>query len=274
MDKAVKAYANADFLNSPAARTIRILAEYSEPERRFKKYNIKDTIVFFGSARIVSPEQARENLDRIRRQVQEGKRGSAKLSAELRRAETDLKASKYYADAVSLASMITRWSKELFNRRKRQGRRFIICSGGGPGIMEAANRGASEAGGLSIGLNISLPFEQVQNPYSSRELTFEFHYFFIRKFWFVYLAKAMVIFPGGFGTIDEMMELLTLIQTNKTTKPVPVIIYGTDYWKNIINFDALADMGMISPEDLDLFHFCDTPEEAFSYLKTELDRLL
>jgi hypothetical protein len=140
--------------------------------------------------------------------------------------------------------------------------------------MEAANRGASEAEGLSIGMNISLPIGQVQNPYSSKELTFDFHYFFIRKFWFVYLAKAIVIFPGGFGTIDEMMELLTLIQTRKTKKIMPVVIYGTDYWKNIINFEGLAEWGMISPENLDLFQFSDTPEDAFEYLKTELEKLL
>jgi len=274
MRKAVKAYKNADFLNSPDARTIRILAEYSEPERRFKRHNIKDTIVFFGSSRTLTPEKAQENLDRIKKQVKAEKRVAKELSSELRRAETSLKTSKYYNDAVTLASMITRWSKELSSQKKRKGRRFIICTGGGPGIMEAANRGASEVEGLSIGMNISLPFEQVQNPYSSKELTFDFHYFFIRKFWFVYLAKAIVIFPGGFGTIDEMMELLTLIQTRKTKKIMPVVIYGTDYWKNIINLEGLAEWGMISPEDLDLFHFSDTPEDAFEYLKTELEKLL
>jgi hypothetical protein len=274
MRKAVKAYKNADFLNSPDARTIRILAEYSEPERRFKKHNIKDTIVFFGSSRIVLPEKAQENLDRIKQQIKAEKSGVGELSSELRRAEISLKTSKYYTDAVTLASMITRWSKELSSQKKRKGRRFIICTGGGPGIMEAANRGASEAEGLSLGMNISLPIGQVQNPYSSKELTFDFHYFFIRKFWFVYLAKAIVIFPGGFGTIDEMMELLTLIQTRKTKKIMPVVIYGTDYWKNIINFEGLAEWGMISPENLDLFHFSDTPEDAFDYLKTELGRLL
>jgi hypothetical protein len=274
MRKAVKAYKNADFLNSPDARTIRILAEYSEPEKRFKRHNIKDTIVFFGSSRIVLPEKAQENLDRIKQQIKAEKSGVGELSSELRRAEISLKTSKYYTDAVTLASMITRWSKELSSQKKRKGRRFIICTGGGPGIMEAANRGASEAEGLSIGMNISLPIGQVQNPYSSKELTFDFHYFFIRKFWFVYLAKAIVIFPGGFGTIDEMMELLTLIQTRKTKKIMPVVIYGTDYWKNIINFEGLAEWGMISPENLDLFHFSDTPEDAFDYLKTELGRLL
>ena len=272
MKKPQKAYKNADFLNSSDGRTIRILAEYLEPGRRFKKYKIKDTIVFFGSARTLSPEKARENLDRVKQMAGEGKGTKTELEAALRRAKAGLKNSKYYSDAVSLASMLTKWSHKVAEQKSR-GRRFIICSGGGGGIMEAANRGASEAGGDSVGLNISLPFEQVPNPYITEDLQFEFHYFFIRKFWFVYLSKAIVIFPGGFGTIDEMMELLTLIQTRKTKKKIPVIIYGTDFWKKIINFEALEEWGLISPEDLELFRFCDTPGDAFKYLKVELEKL-
>ena len=181
--------------------------------------------------------------------------------------------SRYYQDAVELARMITAWSKDIYTRNQCTGRRFIVCSGGGPGIMEAANRGASEAGGYSIGLNISLPFEQEPNPYISRELRFEFHYFFVRKFWLAYLAKALIIFPGGFGTLDEMMEILTLVQTGKITKSMPIILFGSSFWKEIINFQALVDWGMIKPEDLDLFTFCDTPQEAFDCLKNRLEPL-
>ncbi len=273
MKKPVKAYNNNKFLNSPDARTIRMLAEYLEPLRRFKKYNIKDTIVFFGSSRIKPPEQARENLNDIRKIIKEQGGATPQLSVALRRAEVDLKSSRYYKDAATLASMLTEWSVNCMSKKNKKARQFTICTGGGPGIMEAANRGAAEAGERSIGLNISLPFEQTPNTYITKELMFEFHYFFIRKFWFVYLAKALVIFPGGFGTIDEMMELLTLIQTDKLRKKMPVVIFGTDYWNAVINFDAMLEWGMISPEDLELFHFSDTPQEAFDYLTTELERL-
>lgn len=269
--KLTKAYKNPDFLNSPQARIIRILAEYIEPESRFRKYHIEDTIVFFGSARILSPEEAREQLNQVEQEIENNETLTGELKERLRLAEIGIKTSVYYQEAVNLASMLTRWSKELYSQKKSQGRRFIVSSGGGPGIMEAANRGASEANGYSIGLNISLPFEQEPNPYISKELMFEFHYFFIRKFWFVYLAKALVIFPGGFGTIDEMMELLTLVQTEKTKKNMTIVLFGTDYWKQMINFQGLVDWGMISPEDMDLFHYADSAEEAFEYLKTELE---
>ncbi|MEI6127583.1 MAG: TIGR00730 family Rossman fold protein [Pseudomonadota bacterium] len=272
MKKAAKAYKNTDFLKSSDARTIRLLAEYLEPESRFRKYNITDTVVFFGSARIDSPENAQAKLDQLKASGNAAGNESEERSAQLYRAETGLKISGYYRDAEALAFLLTQWSKETFNHKK-EGRRFIICSGGGPGIMEAANKGASEAGGYSIGLNISLPFEQEPNPYVSTELMFEFHYFFIRKFWFAYLAKALIIFPGGFGTVDEMMEILTLVQTKKITKPLPIIIYGTDYWKSIIDFEGMVKWGMISRKDLDLFHFSDTPGEAFEYLKDKLEKL-
>ena len=270
MKKALKAYKNPEFLGSPEARTIRMLAEYLEPETRLRKFNIEDTIVFFGSARIKPPADARACRDELRQKIS---RGCAGLDADLARAEQCLTMSKYYDDAVRLARMITLWSKELHNGKKHCGRRFIICSGGGPGIMEAANRGASEAGGYSIGMNISLPYEQEPNPYISRELMFEFHYFFVRKFWLAYMAKALIIFPGGFGTLDEMMEILTLLQTEKITRRMPIIIYGSTYWKEVLNFEAMVKWGMISPEDLGLFRFCDNPEEAFACLKAALEPL-
>ena len=273
MKKADKAYKNSEFLNSADARTIRMLAEYLEPESRFKKFNIADTVVFFGSARTESPEKARAALEHVKaRKPAEGKEDE-ELAAQLIRAEAGLKISRYYRDAEELAFLVTRWSKETLSHKKG-GRRFIVCSGGGPGIMEAANKGASDAGGYSIGLNISLPFEQEPNPYISKELMFEFHYFFIRKFWFAYLAKALIIFPGGFGTADEMMEILTLVQTKKITKPLPIIIYGPEYWKSIIDFEGMVKWGMISRDDLSLFHFSDTPGEAFEYLKGELLKLV
>ncbi len=247
-----------------------MLAEYLEPESRLKKFNIEDTIVFFGSARIKPPAETIACRDEIREKMTQGIIG---LDAEMVRAEQDMTMSKYYDDAVRLASMLTAWSKELHHQNKCSGRRFIICSGGGPGIMEAANRGASEAGGYSIGMNISLPYEQNPNPYISRELMFEFHYFFVRKFWLAYMAKALIIFPGGFGTLDEMLEILTLLQTGKITKRMPIIIYGSTYWKEVLNFDAMVKWGMINPEDLGLFSFCDTPEDAFACLKAALEPL-
>lgn len=274
MKNTVKAYKNSAFLNSPEARTIRILAEYLEPAARFKKYGVRDTVVFFGSARIMPLDRARENLRAVRQQIRKRDGDPEELAALRRQAQLQVKMALYYEDARRLAAMLTRWSKKNAHDGRQRGRRFIVCSGGGPGIMEAANRGASEAGGYSIGLNISLPFEQEPNPYISKELSFEFHYFFIRKFWFAYLAKALVVFPGGFGTLDEMMELLTLVQTRKITKPLPILLYGAAYWKKIVNFDALAALGMISAEDLHLLRFANTPEEAFAILTRELVKLL
>jgi len=260
-----KAYNNPDFLNSAAARKIRVLCEFTEPESRFRHFNVKDTIVFFGSARTLPRDVAEENVTKLKQQV-EANGKTPELEKELFKAERDLKQSRYYEDARLLAKKLTEWSKSLSD----QERRFIICSGGGPGIMEAANRGASEASGLSIGLNISLPFEQTSNPYISRELNLEFHYFFVRKFWFVFLAKALVVFPGGFGTLDELFELLTLVQTGKTKKEMPIIVFGSDYWKEVLNFDALEKWGTISPEDRKLFTFVDDVDEAFEFLRDEL----
>ncbi|MDP6258803.1 MAG: LOG family protein [Rhodospirillales bacterium] len=256
----VKAYKNEEFLNSRNARSLRIQAEYLEPETRFEKFNVKDTIVFFGSARTKSLSQAQKALRQARK--------SSAPSKQIVRAERDLKMSRYYEEARELSKRLTEWSKDLNNEGDE--RRFVICTGGGPGIMEAANRGASEGKGLNIGLNISLPFEQHENPYITHHLGFEFHYFFMRKFWFVYLAKMIVVFPGGFGTLDELFEVMTLDQTGKLTKPVKIVLYGENYWKDIINFEALAKYGTVSLDDLDMMYITDNVDEAFDYITSEL----
>lgn len=267
----IKAYKNTKFLSSPDARAIRILAEYLEPLSRFKKYQIVDTIVFFGSARTKPMKIAKANLRKIEMQIKDleskGKPIPQSLLDEKTKAEVEVYMAKYYEDAVELARLITEWSKSLGDTN---GYRFVVCSGGGPGIMEAANKGASKAKGLSIGLNISLPYEQKPNPYITDGLEFEFHYFFMRKFWFVYLAKALVIFPGGYGTLDELFEVLTLLQTKKVRKKMVVLIYGTEYWRKIINFEAMVEHGVIDRDDVKLFRFVDSPIEAFEYLKNEL----
>ena len=252
-----KAYKNMDFLMSREARTIRMLAEYLEPQTRFRRYRVTDTVVFFGSARAPSREAAEKLVAR------------AEGPADSERAQHELLLSRYYEDARRLAYLLTDWSKGL----ELPSKRFIVCSGGGPGIMEAANRGASEAAGISIGLGISLPTEATANKYITRELGFEFHYFFTRKFWFVYLAKALVVFPGGFGTLDELFELLTLLQTQKIGKRLPIVLYGREFWDEVVNFDALVRWGTISADDIGLCHRASTPEEAFEYLKGELTRL-
>lgn len=262
-----KAYKDLAFLNSPDARTIRILSEYLEPWSRFKKQHVKDTIVFFGSARARPREEAEEALQR----VQERKNAAPddpEVDRELAKAQGMLRLSRYYEDAMELSRLLTEWAREIGKDREH----FLICSGGGPGIMEAANRGAYEAGGRSIGLNISLPFEQAPNPYISEGLSFEFHYFFMRKLWFVHLARALVIFPGGFGTLDELLDVLTLTQTGKTPK-IPVILYGTAYWNDVLHFEDMVRWGTIQEEDRTLFRYADTPEEAFEYLRTNLEHM-
>ena len=263
-----KAYKNQEFLNSPAARELRVLAEFMEPDSRFHRYKVRDTVVFFGSARTLPADAAAENLRAAQERLREACGSDADAKRALRQAQRDAKMSRYYEDARQLAEKLTRWSLSL----TRGQRRFMICSGGGPGIMEAANRGACDAGGDSIGLNISLPFEQHPNPFQTEDLTFEFHYFFIRKFWFLYLARAMVIFPGGFGTLDELFELLTLVQTGKIKKRVPIIVYGEEYWRKLIDFEAFVEFGTIDREDLDLFRFVDDVDEAFDFLQSELTR--
>ncbi|TAK57309.1 MAG: LOG family protein [Bacteroidetes bacterium] len=264
-----KAYKNLEFLISPDARTIRILAEFLEPAHRFKKEGIKEAIVFFGSARIKPQKEARKHHRELLKNASRTEKNSAAFKRQLDESEIDIEMSRYYEDAVQLSSMLTKWSHKLKN-----GHHFVICSGGGPGIMEAANKGAILSGGKSIGLNISLPHEQESNAYLSPNLNFEFHYFFMRKLWFMSLAEGLVMFPGGFGTLDEMMEVLTLIQTKKVESKIPVVLYGPSYWKQVLNFDFMLKYHTISKEDLKLFQFADTPEEAFEILKRELSKHL
>ncbi len=228
------AYLNERFLNSPDARAIRIMSEFLEPLAHFRREKVRDTVVFFGSARI----------------------------------REDGPLARYYEDARTLAKLLTEWADQFTNSTYR----FVICSGGGPGIMEAANRGAREAGGKTIGLNIRLPYEQVPNPYVTPSLNFEFHYFFMRKYWFAYLSKALVIFPGGFGTLDELFEILTLAQTEKLAKKILVLIYGKQYWSRALNIDALIEAGTVSPDDKDLYRTADSPEEAFEILRRGLTK--
>jgi uncharacterized protein (TIGR00730 family) len=265
----LRAYDNSEFLHGPDARPVRILAEFEEPSNRLRRLRIKNSIVFFGSARIQPRDEADARLAAANKDL----RNVGKRTVELRRARDAAKRgitlARYYEDAARLAEKLTQWSKDSL----KLGDRFYICSGGGPGIMEAANLGASRAKGRSIGFNISLPFEQAPNPYQSPELAFQFHYFFMRKFWFVYLAKAIVVFPGGFGTFDEFFELLTLVQTEKTTKRMPIVLYGSEYWNNVVNFENMAKWGTIGAADLSLFRTFDDVEETFSYLKSELASL-
>ena len=234
------AYREEAFLQSQDSRPLRILSEYLWPLAHFQEEKIHDTIVFFGSARI----------------------------------QEDGLLSRYYQEARSLARLTTEWAAKVSKSEHHSHalRRFVVCSGGGPGIMEAANRGATEAGGKSIGLNIGLPFEQQPNPFITPELSFEFHYFFMRKFWFAYLAKALVVFPGGFGTLDELSEILTLAQTKKLESKILIVLYGSEFWNEVINFKALVKHGMISESDLSLFRFADTPETALDILKEGLTR--
>ena len=250
-------YTDNDLLNSPDGRTIRILSEYFGPFQRLRKNNIKDTIVFFGSARLKSRSQAKNALTNMSKNI------SASKLAELKR---DLEMSNYYEAARELAFKLTKWSKGLKNKK----RRYIVTSGGGPGIMEAANRGAKEAKGLTLGLGITLPKEQQLNQYIPNDLGLMFHYFFMRKFWMAYLAKALVVFPGGFGTLDELMEILTLIQTKKIKKSIPIVLYGKNFWDNTINWEYLLKAGTVSKKDLDLFTICDSVEDAFTFLTTKI----
>ncbi|MGC2182230.1 MAG: TIGR00730 family Rossman fold protein [Terriglobales bacterium] len=254
------AYENEAFVNSPDGRILRVLAEYMEPLSRFRREQIQDTVVFFGSARFHSRLDAERKLTELEKEL------GVEPTAERNRALAAVDMARYYEDARRLAFLLTQWSAQIPARR----RRFVVTTGGGPGIMEAANLGAQEAGGKTIGLNINLPFEQNPNPYITPSLNFEFHYFFMRKFWFAYLAKALVIFPGGFGTLDELFEILTLAQTQKLAKKILVVIYGSEYWKSLINFDAMIDAGTISATDLDLFRIVDSPEEGFEFLRDGL----
>ena len=246
-----KAYQDTRFLESKDARALRILAEYLEPLYRFQRHHVQDTIVFMGSARLLSESAAMAAL------------AEAEATGQgIEAAQTALRLAAYYEAARELARRLTEWSKNL----GREERRFVVCTGGGPGIMEAANRGASEARGVNVGLTISIPDEEFDNPYVSRELHFHFHYFFMRKFWFVYLAKAVVLFPGGFGTLDELFEILTLVQTRKMRKRIPIVLFGTEYWDDIVDFGGLVKYGMISPGDLALFHRTNSVDEAYQMI--------
>lgn len=290
------AYRNDDFLNSPDGRLLRIMAEYTEPMARFRRERIQDTVVFFGSARFRAHDVASLSLENGSLEDQNtlsqglqllANTGSAEAAPaeeqpargndlarsgasdlQRKRAEAAVEMSRFYEDARTLARQMATWAKSLPGPRHR----FVVTSGGGPGIMEAANRGAWEAGAKTVGLNIVLPFEQVPNRYITPELSFNFHYFFMRKYWFAYLAKALIVFPGGFGTLDEMFELLTLDQTGKLAKRIAVVLYGSQYWKSVLNVEYLAEKGAIAPKDKDLFLFADTPEEAFRLLTEGLTR--
>jgi uncharacterized protein (TIGR00730 family) len=253
------AYENPDFLNSPDGRILRIMSEYAEPLARFRREQIQDTVVFFGSARFQSSDDAKQAMQDLRADAAPERRKLAEAAVDMAR---------YYEDSRRMAFLLSEWAAQIPARR----RRFVVTTGGGPGIMEAANRGAREAGSKTIGLNIRLPFEQYPNPYITPSLNFEFHYFFMRKFWFAYLAKALVIFPGGFGTMDELFEILTLAQTQKLAKKILVVIYGREYWDRLINFQTMVDAGAISPPDLELFKLVDTPEEGFEFLREGLTR--
>jgi uncharacterized protein (TIGR00730 family) len=260
----IKSYQNQEFLSSSDARIIRIIAEYLEPQLRFKNHKIVDTIVFFGSARLKPRKVALSELNKFKSLDPK----NVEFAKKLREAQRAYEMSKYYDDAVELSKRLTLWSMNL----ETDANRFIICTGGGPGIMEAANKGARLAGGYSIGLNISIPFEQFINKYVTDDLQFEFHYFFMRKFWFAYLSKALIVFPGGFGTMDELFEILTLVQTGKIRKKICLVIYDEKYWKKIINFNALIECGVISEEDMKLFHFCEDVEQAYKIITNHLEK--
>lgn len=279
LDRAPLAYENSTFLNSADGRLIRIVSEFQEPLARFRREQIQDTVVFFGSARFRGREEADHALELLDNTgstqpapIEEQPAKPVEIAAgratdlQRKRAVAAVEMARYYEDARRLAQLLTQWAKTIPSRKHR----FVVTSGGGPGIMEAANRGAYEVGGKTIGMNILLPFEQRPNPYITPSLNFEFHYFFMRKLWFAYLAKALVVFPGGYGTLDEMFEILTLVQTQKLSKKITVVIYGPEYWRKVFNLDTLVDTGAISPKDIDLFQFANSPEEAFEMLRQGL----
>lgn len=268
-DWPLKAYNNADFLNSDAARNIRILCEMTEPRHRFAEKGIKDTIVLFGSARLRTPEEAQRSLQELEDAIKDPDAPTPAEKAALHTAECGVRAAPYYSAAVELAEKLTLWSLE----REATGKSpYTICSGGGPGIMEAANFGAKKAGGKSIGLGISLPFEQGVNDSVPEDLKFEFHYFFVRKFWFVSMAKVLVAFPGGFGTLDELFETLTLVQTRKIEDKPVIVLFGSEFWNSVVNFDSLVDWGVISPDDKDLFKIIDDIDEAAEFIIDDLEK--
>jgi uncharacterized protein (TIGR00730 family) len=258
------AYLDPAFLESDEGRPVRILSEYLDPLKRFKDQRIQDTVVFFGSARVDSRERAERALNTLRaRGVHDA---NDHYEIELKKSRKAVEWARYYEDARELARLLSVWTMSL----QSENHRFVVTSGGGPGIMEAANRGAREGGGKTIGLNIRLPFEQGANPYITDGLHFEFHYFFMRKFWFAYMAKALVVFPGGFGTLDEMFEILTLVQTDKLSKKIGVVLYGREYWEKVLDLEPMAEWGAIAEKDLELLHYADTPADAFQHLRDHL----
>jgi hypothetical protein len=262
------AYRNLRFLESADARPLRILSEYLDPLAHFRRAGVQHTVVFFGSARILSREAALQNLRDLELRSKEGP--TTALQAELKRARRNLHVSRYYEEARELSRLITTWAMKLH----RSPNVLMVCSGGGPGIMEAANRGAKEAGGKSIGLNIKLPMEQKPNPYITPELSMLFRYFFMRKLWFAQPAQALLVFPGGFGTLDELCEFLTLSQTHKMGHLVTILLYGSKFWKRAINFGWMHEAGTISADDLKLIRFVDSPQQAFAILKEEIGQRL
>jgi uncharacterized protein (TIGR00730 family) len=258
------------FLSSTPARPIRILGEYIHPLAQLKKEGIADTIVMFGSARIESHESAWARYNRLRN-LKTGRMSKQSLKHHhetLRGAKSALEMSRYYEEARQLSHKLTTWALSLGPRP----RRFVVCSGGGPGIMEAANRGAFEAGGKSVGLSIELPHEQFANPYISPELSFNFHYFFMRKLWFAQIAKALIVFPGGFGTMDELWEMMTLSQTEKMPKHTLILIYGRKYWNDVLNLKGMVRWGMINQEEYDLLQYADNVDEAFEVIRSGLEK--
>src|SRR5262252_5545414 len=255
------AYLDPEFLDSEEGRPVRILSEYLDPLRRFKDQKIQDTVVFFGSARVDSRERAERALHTLR--ARGVRNADEHYEIEMKKSRKAVEWARFYEDARELARLLSEWTMSL----QSENHRFVVTSGGGPGIMEAANRGAREGGGKTIGLNIRLPFEQGANPYITDGLHFEFHYFFMRKFWFAYLAKALVIFPGGFGTLDELFEILTLVQTDKLAKQIQILLYGSEYWDPILNMKPLVEWGAISEGDMELLQRTNTPAEAFEMLK-------
>jgi uncharacterized protein (TIGR00730 family) len=261
---------NRHFMASTPARPIRILSEYIYPLAQLKKEGIGDTIVMFGSARIESHETAAARYTRLKgkktRSYSEKRLKQHRMA--LRDAKSALEMSRYYEEARQLSHKITTWALSLGPKP----RRFVICSGGGPGIMEAANRGAYEAGGKSIGLSIELPHEQFANPYISPELSLNFHYFFMRKLWFAQIAKALIVFPGGFGTMDEMWEMMTLSQTGKMDKNTLILIYGRKYWNDVLNLKAMVRWGTINQEEFGQLRFADTVDEAFETVRERLEK--
>src|SRR4051794_12449867 len=258
------AYLDPAFLESEEGRPVRILAEYLDPLKRFKEQKIQDTVVFFGSARVDSRERAERAHRTLRaRGVHDA---DEHYQLELKKSRKAVESARFYEEARELARLLAAWTMTLDSENHR----FVVTSGGGPGIMEAANRGAREGGGKTVGLNIRLPFEQGANPYITQGLHFEFHYFFMRKFWFAYLAKALVVFPGGFGTCDELFEILTLVQTDKLSKQIDIVLYGSEYWDEVLNFKPMAEWGAIADLDLSLLNRVDTPAAAFERLQTHL----